>query len=279
MRKTLYFCVVSLLLILLYSCDKVDPPYMVKITPDTSTTTHVRKILLEDYTGHNCIYCPAAGVIAEDIKSSYGNKVVLLTVHAGGLSNPPCSVGGGYPSVNFQTTAGSTFYTTFGMSATPNGMINRIYVDGYQFTGSDNWLSKVDSLVKIAPDAYIDITNTYIVGTRTLNIAVNSEFLHDTSGIFKLSVFIKGDSISWQQIPTGIDPNYHHHNVLCKEINGTWGDTLASGIIPADTVITKSYNVVLPTAWTWNVDNCYVVAFIYNATTNVVVQAEEKKIK
>ena len=54
---------------------------------------------------------------------------------------------------------------------------------------------------------------------------------------------------------------------------------IASGIIPADTVITKSYNVVLPTAWTWNVDNCYVVAFIYNATTNVVVQAEEKKIK
>jgi len=287
MKKTLYFCVAALLMISLYSCDKVDPPYMVKITPDTSTTSHVRKILIEDYTGHNCPYCPGAAVVADSLKSIYGNKVVLLTIHAGTLAYPPCSLGGPYTSINFQTTAGTAYDNFFGISAVgnPNGMINRISVGGSQIIGPTSWTSIVSTIVNNAPDAYIDITNTYNSGTRALNIKVKSEFVHDTAGTFKLCVLIKEDNIhSWQQnnnTAIGAVPiiaDYTHHNVLRTDVNGTWGDTLATGVISAGDTIVKNYTVPSLNA-SWVDSNCSVVVFIYDAYSKTIIQAEEKKIK
>jgi predicted RNA-binding Zn-ribbon protein involved in translation (DUF1610 family) len=287
MKKILYFCVASLLMISLYSCDKVDPPYMTQTGPDTSTTSHVRKILVEDYTGHNCPNCPGAGVIAEDIKSLYGNKVVLLTVHAGWFANPACGVAGGHPAIDFQTTAGTDYDTFFGISAlgNPNGMINRISVGGSQVISPSSWTSIVDTMVTKDPDAYIEITNSYNPTTRALDITLESEFLNAANGTYKLCVLIKEDNIhSWQQNndagigTTPIIADYTHHNVLRMAVNGSWGDTLATGVIPAATSVVKNYNVASLNS-SWDDSNCSVVAFIYNTATYTIVQAEEKKIK
>lgn len=287
MKKILVISFVFCSLFLLYSCDKVEPPYIENNGTSIDTSQHVRKILLEDYTGHNCPNCPGAGAEAELIKSIYGNKVVLLTIHAGWFASPPCTVGGGYPTIDFQTAAGTEFDTYFGISAlgNPNGMVNRIYDGSSYVIGHTNWASIIDTMVSKTPDAFIDITNTYNSGTRTLDISLKSEFINSANGTYKLCVFIKEDNIiSWQQNNNGsigttpVIADYVHHDVLRMAVNGTWGDTLATGIITVGDTIVKNYNVPSLNA-SWDDSNCSVVAFIYNAATYTIVQAEEKKIK
>ena len=60
-------------------------------------------------------------------------------------------------------------------------------------------------------------------------------------------------------------------------MNGTWGDVVGTdGQAISGSALTNSYSYTIPDGW--NADNCSVVAFVYNTTTNEVVQAEEKNI-
>ena len=83
MKKIHYFKILvysSLFMLLFAACDKIESPYVVPGADDTAqcpapefpaVTSHIKRALLEDYTGHNCPNCPRAGVIARDLKAQY----------------------------------------------------------------------------------------------------------------------------------------------------------------------------------------------------------------
>src|SRR4051812_39355218 len=82
----------------LSSCDKVKEPY-VKTNSSSSgcpvpvfpAQTPVRKVLVEDYTGHRCVNCPPAGVTLENLRTTYPQQVIGLGVHANFWAKPsPC---------------------------------------------------------------------------------------------------------------------------------------------------------------------------------------------
>jgi len=57
-----YLAILSSILIIT-SCDIVEGPYLTDetINPiDTTTNTYVKKVLVEDFTGHKCPNCPDA---------------------------------------------------------------------------------------------------------------------------------------------------------------------------------------------------------------------------
>jgi len=285
MKNSWIFLALLSFVFIIQSCDIVEPPFIESTDNPVVPGQKKRKILVEDYTGHNCPNCPGAGIIAEDIKSSYGEQVVVLTVHAGFFANPFCSLGGGYPSIDFKTTVGTELDNFFGISTigNPNGMVNRIQIGGSNVINPSSWTSIVDTMVSKDPEAYIDITNTYNSSTRSLNTTLSTKFLSLLTGTYKLCVFIKEDSIqSWQQNSDSnigttpiIDP-YMHRNVLRASLNNTWGDTLSGSVIVGDS-ISKNYTYTLPL--TWNDAHCWVVAFVYHAETNLIIQAEEKRVK
>ncbi|MCE3259577.1 MAG: outer membrane protein Omp28, partial [Bacteroidetes bacterium] len=113
--------VVALAALLFTSCDKVS---YAKQSSEVKANT--RKVLIEDYTGHQCGNCPNAAVVAESLHEKYGDKVVIIAVHAGFFARTnatefptsyTCQVGNDWDSKN----------GGFGVSAAgnPNGMINR----------------------------------------------------------------------------------------------------------------------------------------------------------
>ena len=273
----------------LYSCDKVSPPYAVTNNNGPDTNAVIRKVLLEDYTGHKCPNCPAAAVTASDLKAIYGEKLIVMSVHAGSFANvfSPDFL------YDFRCTSGNEYNTFFGISivGNPNGMINRKFVNSSIIIAPTAWGSTLSEIIDLPPDANIQITNTYNSGTKELNTEIKSKFLNPLTGLYKLVVLVLEDSIVAPQqngvneIPGYPSPNantiitnYVHRHVLRGAINSTWGDTLAIDPIPTSTFITKTYNnYTLNSAWDEN--HCMVIAFIYNAVTNEIVQVEEKKIK
>ena len=90
----------------LYPYDTTANPYPWPVWSNNTNT--VKRILLEDYTGHTCTNCPAAAVIAKQLEDDNSGKIIVASVHA--------SPSGTFQSVqppefitDFQTTAGNAY--------------------------------------------------------------------------------------------------------------------------------------------------------------------------
>lgn len=265
------------------SCDYIDAPYTEGSGPINPTDTIVRKILLEDFTGHQCPNCPSAAVIAHQLMELYPGKIMLVTVHAGyfaDLSMPNYMT-------DFRCTESTALDNFFGVSTVgnPNGLINRKDFAGSRVIGPDDWSTKIAELLAIAPDAYIELGRTFNTGTSEIDLNVDVDFYNDFNNPIMVSAYLTEDSIVDYQKnnnpAVGTTPeiaDYVHMHVLRGSMNGTWGDTLsASGAVNGGNY-SKNLNYTITNA-TWNKDHMHIVVFVYDATTLEVIQAEEIKLK
>jgi hypothetical protein len=272
---------------LLQSCDYVEVPQQNVQPIDSNGVEKVRKVLVEDYTGHTCGYCPPAGAQLKALTDMYGEQVIPLAVHSGYFADPENS-----PSPytdDFRTAVGDAYDspTAFGISSigNPNGMVNRLHYPNAHVKAHSTWAGYVDSLLDVPPDIDIVITNTYDNNTKQLTSSVEAEFLNAMSGTYKLVVLLSEDSIIAPQkdytLPApSLNPTYVHRHMLRDAVNSAWGDSIATGTTNAGTIASKSYVYNgLSTHASWNPSHCYVVAYVYNVATYEVIQAEEKKVK
>jgi hypothetical protein len=296
MKKYTFILFILINLLGFQSCDYVANPNETNQSTgpgNVDTTEHIRRVLVEDYTGHKCTACPQAAIEAENLINTFGEQVVVVAVHAGFFATPstPSGAPAGSYLVDFRTAAGNAYDspTYFGISSigNPNGMINR---KDYNASSGDHvksygsWASEVSALLAKPAVADISITNTYDAATRSLSINAVSQFVSDTltNGNYNLVVMITQDSISdWQLNGSTHVPDYIHRHVLRANVNGTWGENIVNGTITPTGTISKNYVYSLPTAYLGNAcdaSKCHVVAFIYNVTNYEVIQAAEKKV-
>lgn len=292
MKKKIAFAALFLFsaFVLFLSCDKVKPPYMkvnditdcpVPVFPDD--THHVKTLLLEDFTGHLCINCPEAAHYVHQIKQTHGEKIVVLSIHAGGTADPNST--GNY-TLDLRPSAGlgDELYNHFAIPANPRAMFNRELIGGNRnFGGSSSWPGLVDQVIAGQPELFIQIINNYDSASRKLCTHVKPTFLTSTSATLKLVVMIAEDSITGYQKnsiaaygPTPDITNYTFNDVLRASFNGAFGENLASPGTSAGSSLIKSYKMMLDQNWTAR--HCKIVAYIYNADTEVILQAAEKHI-
>lgn len=267
------------------SCDKVDEPFTKQVFIDTTQVEHQKHILLEDYTGHKCVNCPTAALIAEKMKNIYGDKLVLLSVHAGPFAD--ATPGGDFID-DFTTEAGDAWDTYFGISnvGNPKGMVNRIgYPTSSHILAPEKWSTVVSSALKESAKVELEISNAYDVDTRKLASTIDIEFVETLNENLKLIVVLCESGIIAPQKnnnteigPSPIILDYVHNNMLRASITtGTWGVQIAQEGTTNPETLQKSFNYTLNSDF--NADNCKVVAFIYNTETNEVLQAAEKAVK
>lgn len=304
MKKNLLYISILTAAVTFQSCDKVKFPYEGYVDNGGGGTEHVRRVLLEDFTGHRCTFCPEATRTAEklihDPPTQYGEKVVLMTVHAGASNNvDPLTSGTKYLS-DFRTTPANAIKTAFGVTFNPQGMVNRKdFPANTHLKPSGDWGTTIASIINLPPDADITITNTYNTGNKNLTCKIKSEFLTAKTGVnYKLAAFLVQDSIiDWQTdfyaSPNDV-PNYVHMHVMRDNINGSagspWGDALVVGNVAVGDSIIKTYNYTLQNTYGLSNNvvcvpkNCKVIAYIYDddsasPTYREVIQVAEKKIQ
>ena len=280
MRKIFSF-VISIIIVtgiaLVPSCDIVEEPYLVPVGGNDTTgpEEHVRKVLVEDFTGQKCPNCPEAAEIGHNLQVTYGGQVVIIAIHSGNFAIPNTT---GDFTADFRTSEGTELDQFFGIYqyGYPMGMINRTDYSGFPVVLKDNWQSAVEVQLALDPQADINITNTYNSGTHKLDCSLESEFLEDLDGTYNICVFIiESGIISPQQSEGGVIANYEHNHMLRTSMNGTWGDPVGSdGQAVSGSKLTNSYSFTLPPVW--NAEKCAVIAYIYNTETLEVLQAEEK---
>ncbi len=277
--KTRYISIVLILFaFVLNSCDKVSPPYV----ESRDYCGGNKKVLLEDYTGHGCVNCPGAAVLAHELKEKFCDRVVIIGVHAGYFAQPDF---GGDPmfSADFTTEAGNTWDTFFGNSSlgNPNGLVDRTQGNNGYVLYPAVWGETIDPLLAQPALALITINNDFDAENKTLSTTIKTDFQADLTGNYKLIVCITQDNIIAPQKnndeeigETPVDENYVHNHVLRKVINGAWGENLDnSGTVNTTNTYEKTYTQLFATDWI--PEDCHIVAFVYEEDTKTVLQVEE----
>jgi hypothetical protein len=301
-----YFSFIFLVLAIAFSgCDYVSNPYPevnanigdTLLCPAPAfpvVTTHVKKILLEDYTGHTCPNCPRAARILHQLDSTYPERIIPIGIHVGNLAEPSPGHGSTPATAftsDFRTSTGDDYDAVFGAAAfgLPQGMFNRKDFDATDQTHLKfypNWSSYITTILGEPAVADLQIINNFNDTTGQLCTSIKSSFLTGMTGTFKLAVLLVQDSIvDWQDdIDNGMVELYVHRHMLRDVISpaGPWGEELAASSVNTGDSFIKRYAYVLPSqigGVPLHAEHCYVVAFIYRTDTYEVLQSEQAKVK
>ena len=210
-----------------------------------STQPSNKNVVIEEFTGTNCTWCPAGHKIVNAISTANPGRIVAINIHQGGFS-------GNNP--DYKTEWGNALANQYSIASYPNGTLNR----GSGPVNYTTWPTAVtpilaqQSIVNVAARAQIDAE------TRLLTVTVEVYYTADAeTSTNKLNVAILQNEVIGPQ--TGMDKNpdyvvgtqYRHMHMLRHLITGQWGDFLSyegTGVIPSGTFFTKTYTYTLPDA-------------------------------
>jgi len=285
MKKALLLPALIVSVLVINSCDKIEDPYPESSNPQVDTSgsnnftapdleTLKRRILIEDYTGHTCGNCPSAAIIATGLKTTYGDQVRILGVHAGFFAEPYGS--GNEFRTDFRTASGEEWNTDFGVTGNPKGMVSRLEYGSVVVLDPSAWGSAASILIDDEPLFDVQMEIDYDSGNKTFTVDVGTYVVNSVTGNYNLVVCVVEDSIvDWQQdysLPSADQhvEDYVHEHVLRDNINGTYGSALITGSELAETWLVQSYIYTLDSEW--NADHCSVLAFVADATTKEILQ-------
>ena len=292
MNKNLVLIILSVvvsMMIVTTACDKIDPPYVTANTGSVTGDT-VRKLLFEDFTGHECVNCPSAHKTIEDLQKVYGDRIIVIAEHVGFFAKPKAAPF----DYDFRTNVGTDIATYFGALSAPlpKGMVNREKLNGSYLidkAGFGTAISLVLDSMPETPDIYIQLIASYNNSDSTIGVDVKLTALKDLpTGKYNISVLVTESKIIQPQ--KNNDPNvgsvpeiddYEHNHVLRGAIYNTWGEEFTNGAITNGQTFNKSYSNY-KIGKDWNPDNIHIVAFAYYADVSndkVVIQAEQVDLK
>ncbi len=305
--KNIFFAAI-LAIIALSACDQISTPVIPKsiasilpTTPpafiDSSATTGTNsykqyKMLLEVCGGHLCTNCPLGQTDAEAIvtTSPIAGQVIFMQDEMGidATEAPPSGAPAGSFLVDYQCAADSTWFYTFNPNQFPWGLVNR--ESNWAFTLYLNYQDSCSKIVSrnTSPAVTIDIHDSCWTNPRIMGATFKVNILKPLTGNYSLETLIVEDSIvDWQDDNSVYLSNYVHRNILRGAFgNNTGGNPWGVSITPLTTGSTftsfQTYdftNGEYGKAAVWNMAQCYIVAYVFNQTTNEVVQAEMIKVE
>jgi putative lipoprotein len=246
---------------LLSGCDSVGSDERLIEIP---AATVQRNVLIEDFTGQRCIFCPAASeVIAEQQKLYGADKLIAVAFHAG-----PLAIKSGSGFVGLRTDVGDTYYKYWAVPNVPKAIINR----RGGILSKDSWAGRIYDEFAQTTTIGIDLKCQYEATTRQVEIETDLKTLaEDVKG--KLQLWLVEDSVVAPQLfPNNkVEKEYVHNHVFRAAINGEWGTELmlsAKGIHKEKTTYTLPEGIVPKNAW--------IVGFFYNDSG--VLQAVRQKV-
>lgn len=227
-----------------------------------STTPANRNVVIEEFTGRNCGYCPDGHVIANQLMHDNPDRVWAINVHAGGFS--PTS----YPNLN--NPVSTQICTAFSVTSFPAGVVNRSTPTSL---GRNQWASYTTQ--QLAQAAECNVAGQAVINpaTRLATITVevyytaNSAESNNYLTVFMLQDSIMGSQSGMQSNPAQIiNGQYCHMHILRDAITPTMGDEISP--TTEGTLITKTYTYEIPemigdpNGVEVDIDNVHFIAFV-----------------
>lgn len=225
---------------LLFAAFQMNAQTIVQTTPQN------KKVILEEFTGVNCVYCPQGHTIANSIKAANPTNVFLINIHVGGYATPSA----GQP--DFRTPFGTAIANQSGLTGYPAGTVNRTVFAGNAQNGGtgtamsrDKWTATSNQI--LAQSSYVNVatTATINVNTRLLTVLVEAYYTGSSPvSTNNLNVALLQNNTFGPQVGGNQGNNYNHQHRLIHMLTGQWGETIST--TTAGTFVTRTYTYTIP---------------------------------
>ena len=212
-----------------------------------STTPENKNVILEEFTGIHCVYCPDGHKRAEQIRSANPNDVFLVNIHTGGYATP----GAGEP--DFRTAYGSALAGQSGLTGYPSGTVNRHVFSGSSTAmGRGDWAGAATTILSQASYVNMALEADIDVATRVMTIDLEAYFTANGAASMNINVVVTQNNVEGPQTggssynPGSVLPNgnYNHGHMLREMVKGQWGDVITGTTM--GTTVTKQYTYTIP---------------------------------
>ena len=214
-----------------------------------STTAENKKVILEEFTGVNCVYCPQGHTIANTIKNNNPENVFLVNIHVGGYAAPSA----GQP--DFRTPFGTAIAGQTGVVGYPAATVNRSVFAGLNqgavgttAMNRNNWTNAANqtltqsSYVNVGVQGNINITNNVLTVTVETYYTGNSPVSTN-----KLNVALLQNNTKGPQTGGNMGNNYNHQHRLVHMISGQWGTEITT--TTSGSFNTQTFTYTIPAAY------------------------------
>ena len=231
-----------------------------------------RHILLEEFTGAWCGWCPRGPITYRDQILPQFPNVILAALHNGD---------------DMVTTNGNTVVSAYA-SGFPSGMIDRKAIGDYPVAlGTGDWIPVLRQMDREFTPASIEIYNYYWTDTYEWKIDVVVDFIMDYTADMRVNCIILEDSVhgsgsgynqsnyyntmtDYPELNGAGNPivGYRHNHVVRDMLGGAWG---ASGVIPKNAKRGERYifSRTIKPQQGWNLKNIRLVGVlqVYNSSS------------
>ena len=278
-------------------------------------TQPAKSVLIEEFTGAWCGYCPRGGVTLASLTAS-DPKVIGVALHGGGPDQ-------------MVTTEGTTVVDSY-MPLFPTGMIDRTYVASvsspdYAIDDADWGTVATARENSIVPATVALSAISFNSTTRLVSATVTATFVGAVKGNYSVNCYLAENNVygplgqttdnqwnqhsyfyndatspfhgkglttaPWSTSTAGLMPtDYVHNHVLDKMMGGAYGDNtvIPTTLVSAGQTFSKTFTYNLPAAnpggaHRFNPNNIYVIGLVeeYSATEKAnryVLNATEQKL-
>jgi hypothetical protein len=297
--------------LLLFSCDHIENPYppQVNLELDTSffpglwsdyegnewpsfetNANTLRNVIIEDFTGHQCVFCPAAAELAHDLHMANPTRVFTAGIHAGpdGVGDFQVVSSPDYPT-DFTNSQGIEIGTYFGETdggfpGNPRGTVSR-YKNGTIFQSPAQWTSMTDQIIS-ANDLKVNLQSklNYYEATKGayLHIEIDPKDANVTSDL-SVMVYLLEDSLVGDQKMSDNSHNsaYVHRDIHRGNLSGeSFGRPVSSEDLVNDKYLIN-YSFLVPDQLDgeYNASNMHLLICAFNKTTWEIYQVVKQKIE
>lgn len=227
-----------------------------------------RVVLLQEFTGQQCVNCPEAAKIATGLLEAYPENVVVVALHAKGHGFVP-SWSGDLGLPKDEAMEYLRFYGGDATTGLPSGVINGIQFEGKYIQDRSTWTAQVASQMELEPDCVMDMEHSVDGKKHTVTVKLDPSDKLDYN-VSLILWLIESGMIGQQSSQTeGTIKDYVHNHAFRECLNGLWGEELQIVSAPI------SHSCTFEISESYVADNCSVVAVLVNTETKAVVQAAE----
>lgn len=275
-------------------CDYVTDPHDVDTAVAAYDTTK-RVAIVEEWTGHTCIACPAAARDIDTLESIYNESFIAISIHDDYFAEPcpphptpPCgaSIPGAFAE-DFRCPTGASYSAAHpsGPASPPQGMVNRLGMQsGTEVKTRGVWPGLVDSIVQEDACASMHIVHSYNASNRQVGVTVWGSWLQAYTGTVNVAIMLtESGMVGWQTDgPSACDSEFVFKHVL-RECLNTPGSITGTQLSTGTTAPGTTYSYTLPSPYTlptaYDAAGCHLVALIYDTVTGEVLQAWEEELQ
>jgi hypothetical protein len=237
-------------------------------------------VILEEFTGINCAYCPTGHKKANELVDLYPGRLIPINIHAGPFAEPNF-----LSEPDFRTTHGTGVRNMVGVGTFPSAIVNRGMYVGIGSSGDptimtvSNWQYAINS--QLDDTSYVNIASKASINVNTRKLDVETKLYFTSNGpnqvkfhIALLQNHVEGPQLNGYALnPDQIlfNGNYDHGHMFRTYLTGQWGEIIDS--TQEGSLITKQHSIIIPESYfdiDCELENIELVVFVSEGQKRIV---------